>query len=158
MFWMFCKNVLYSQLVQCQGLKPVLSHCSQTADQFWDCWWFYCPLQCTLAHTSSIPMGAINFYMQEHFFTLTDTIPPIFTVITEVWPYANRAVVTNNLTVIIKAMLIQGFLYMNCSPENWHFRSLQSLLLPHSFQPTCIGLSSLWRGNMCVYPIISEYL
>ena len=28
---------------------------------------------CALTHTSSIPMGAINFYMQECFFTLTDT-------------------------------------------------------------------------------------
>ena len=28
---------------------------------------------CALAHTSSIPMGARNFYMQERFFTLADT-------------------------------------------------------------------------------------
>ena len=27
---------------------------------------------CALAHTSSIPIGAINFYIQEHFFTLAD--------------------------------------------------------------------------------------
>ena len=60
---------------------------------------------------SSIHMGAINFYMQEHFFTLADTIAPIFSVITKVWPRANRAVVTNNLIVIIKAVLIEGFLY-----------------------------------------------
>ena len=37
-----------------------------------------------LAHMSSIPMGAINFYMQEHFFELADIITPIFTVITKV--------------------------------------------------------------------------
>ena len=30
-------------------------------------------LFCALAHMSSIPMGAINFYMQERFFTLADT-------------------------------------------------------------------------------------
>ena len=28
----------------------------------------------------------------------------------------------------------------------------------HSFQPTGIGLGSLWRGNRCVLPIISEDL
>ena len=28
----------------------------------------------------------------------------------------------------------------------------------HSFQPTGIGLGSLWRGNRCVLPIISDYL
>ena len=46
--------------VQCQSLKPALSLCSQTVfvtvDDF-----------IALSHTSSIPMGAINFYMQEHF-------------------------------------------------------------------------------------------
>ena len=61
---------------------------------------------CTLAGMSSIPICAKIFYMQEHFFTLTDTIPPIFSVITKVWPHANRAVVTNNSTVIIEAVLI----------------------------------------------------
>ena len=30
-------------------------------------------LPCSLAHMSSIPMVAINFYIQECFFTLTDT-------------------------------------------------------------------------------------
>ena len=28
----------------------------------------------------------------------------------------------------------------------------------HSFQPTGIGLGSLWRGNRCVLPITTEYL
>ena len=92
---------------------------------------------CALDHISSIPMGAINFYMQEHFlhsliwllypclwciylqefctlprtssipmgdkfldartfFTLADTVSPTFTVLTEVWPHANRPMVTNN--------------------------------------------------------------
>ena len=57
-------------------------------------------LPCTLAHRSSIPMGAINFYMQERFFTLADTITPIFTLQTKVWPRANRAMVTSNQTVL----------------------------------------------------------
>ena len=35
-----------------------------------------------------------------------------------------------------------------------HFKADSS----HSFQPTGIGLGSLWRGNRCAYPIISEYL
>ena len=107
---------------------------------------------CALTHTSSIPMSAINFYMQERFlhslipllfpwvqcqslkpvlgqcsqtvfvkvndfialythsfFTLTDKIAPLFTVLTKVWPHANRAVVTNNSTVITEAVLIEGF-------------------------------------------------
>ena len=45
-------------------------------------------------------MGAINFYMQEQFFTFADTIAPIFIVLTKVWPRANRAMVTNNYTVL----------------------------------------------------------
>ena len=54
-------------------------------------------------------------YMQECS-VLSDTIlyplqAPIFTMTTEVWPHANRAVVTNNLIVIIEVMLIQDFLY-----------------------------------------------
>ena len=51
------------------------------------------------------------------FFTLADTIGAIFTEITEDWPCANRAVVTNNSTVIIKVVLIEvvlieGFRYL----------------------------------------------
>ena len=77
----------------------------------------------TLTDTTSIPMGAVYLYMQERF--LHSLIPllcpwvqciytcknvfytrwydliqfgaPIFTMITEVWPRANCAVVTNNL-------------------------------------------------------------
>ena len=33
-----------------------------------------------------------------------------------------------------------------------------SIAYSHSFQPTGIGLGSLWRGNRCVLPIISVYL
>ena len=35
----------------------------------------------------------------------------ILTVITKVWPRANRAVVTNNKTMIIEVMVIERFLY-----------------------------------------------
>ena len=35
-------------------------------------------LPCTLPHTSSIPMGAVNFYMQEHFLHSLMTFIPIF--------------------------------------------------------------------------------
>ena len=48
--------------VQCQSLKPVLSQCSQTAFVTVDDFIAY-----TLTHMSSITMGAINFYMKEHF-------------------------------------------------------------------------------------------
>ena len=37
---------------------------------------------------------------------------PIFIMITEVWPHANQAMVTNNSTVIIEVVLIEGFLYI----------------------------------------------
>ena len=101
-------------------------------------------LLCTLTHTSSIPMGSINFYKKEMFlqalipllfpslvwdvftcknvlytwayvfyshgcnkflhartfFTLSDSITPIFTMLTKVWPHANLAMVTNNSTVL----------------------------------------------------------
>ena len=40
--------------------------------------------------------GCNKFLHARTFFTLDDTITPIFTVITEVWPCANRAMVTNN--------------------------------------------------------------
>ena len=96
---------------------------------------------CTLTHMTSIPMGAMylharTFWTLAHttsisegpmylhartFCTLSDTtLYPlqalIFTVITEVWPCANWAMVTNNLTVIIEVMLtevvlIDSFLY-----------------------------------------------
>ena len=70
---------------------------------------------CTLAHTTSIPVGAMYLHART-FCTLSDTIlyplqAPIFTMITKVWPCANWAVVTNNLTVIIEVVIIEGFLY-----------------------------------------------
>ena len=74
---------------------------------------------CTLAHTTSIPMGAMYLHART-FCTLSDMIlfllrAPIFTVITEVWPRANWAMVTNNLTMIIEVVLIEGFLYITLS-------------------------------------------
>ena len=43
---------------------------------------------------------------------------PIFTLTTEVWSHANQAVVTNNLTVLIEVVLIEGFLYVACCGNN----------------------------------------
>ena len=73
---------------------------------------------CILAHTISIPVGAM-YLRARTFCTLSGTIlhplqALIFTAITEVWPHANRALVTNNFTVIIevlliKVVLIEGF-------------------------------------------------
>ena len=47
----------------------------------------------------------LEFSLVGQIFTLR---VPIFIVITEVWPRANRAMVTNNLTVIIDVVLIEG--------------------------------------------------
>ena len=45
--------------------------------------------------------GCNKFLHARTFFTLAaDTIAPILTVLTEVWPRANRAMVINNLTVL----------------------------------------------------------
>ena len=47
----------------------------------------------TLAHTSSIPIGAMYLYMQERFLhSLTGLRAPIFTLITEVRSPANQAI------------------------------------------------------------------
>ena len=93
-----CKNVLYIRSmhllfpwVQCQSLKPVLSQCSQTGfvtvDDF-----------IALFTRSYIFYShwCKKFLLARTFFTLADTIAPIFTVLTKVWPRANRATVTNN--------------------------------------------------------------
>ena len=76
--------------------------------------------------TTYIPMSAMYLHART-FCTLSDMIlcslrASIFTVITEVYLRANRAVVTNNLTVIIevvliKVMLLEGFMY---SSSNWY--------------------------------------
>ena len=98
--------------VQCQSLKPVLSQCSQTGFVTVDD--FIALYTCSYVFYSH---GCNKFLHARTFFTFADTITPIFTVITEVWPRANRAVVTNNSSVIIevlliKAVLIEGFLYL----------------------------------------------
>ena len=69
----------------------------------------------TLPDTTSIPIGAMYLHART-FCPLSDTIlyplqAPIFTVITEVWPHANWSLVTNDSTVIVELMLIEGFLY-----------------------------------------------
>ena len=87
---------------------------------------------CTLAHTTSIPVGAMYLHART-FWPLahTTSIPvgamylhartfctPAHTI-TEVWPRANLAVVTNNLTVIIEVMLIEDSLqFMPCGRLN----------------------------------------
>ena len=99
--------------VQCQSSKPVLSQCSQTSfvtvDDFIG---LYTRSHIFYSH------GCNKFPHAVTFFTLTDKIAQIFTVITKVWPSANWAVVTNNLTVIIKAMLIEGLIYIRV-PKVW---------------------------------------
>ena len=44
-----------------------------------------------------------------------------------------------------------------CSLEKCRFGHSNDLS-SHSFQPTGIELGSLWRGNICVLPIIAVYL
>ena len=83
----------------------------------------------TLSHTTSIPVGAIYLHART-FCTLSDTIlyplrAPIFTMITEVWPCANLAVVTNNSTMIIQVVLIESFLYMS----GWNSVKISLMLL-----------------------------
>ena len=66
--------------VQCQSLKPVLSQCSQTDFVTVDDFILYTPSYVLYSH------GCNKFLHTRTFFTLADTITPIFTVLTEVWP------------------------------------------------------------------------
>ena len=112
-----CKNVMYT------GSYVFYFHgCNVRAwNMFWGSvakpvlWQLMILLPCTLTLTSSIPMGAMYLYMQERF--LHSLIRSC-----TLWGHqflligANRAVVTNNLTVIIEVMLIEavlivGFVY-----------------------------------------------
>ena len=54
---------------------------------------------------------------------------PIFTIITEVWHRANRAVVTNNSTVIIEVMLIEGFLQFEKLHRFPRYREIRSQVI-----------------------------
>ena len=70
--------------VQCQSSKPVLSQCSQTGFVIVD---DFIPL-----YTRSYVFychGCNKVLHARKFFTLADTILPIFTMLTEVWPHAN---------------------------------------------------------------------
>ena len=96
--------------MQCQSLKPVVSQFSQTSlvtvDDFIA---LYSRSYIFYSHRCKV------FIHEIMLFTLTDTIlyqlgTSIFTVITEDWPCANWAVVTNNSTVIIKVVLIEAVL------------------------------------------------
>ena len=106
-----CRNVLYTRSicllfpwVQCQSLKPVLSQCSQTgfvtADDFIA---LYTRSYVFYSH------GCNKFLYARTFFTLADTIAPIFTVLSEVWPHANPAMVTNNSSVLTEVRVNQLF-------------------------------------------------
>ena len=107
-----CSCLLYPW-VQCQSLKPGLSQCSQTS--------FVTVDDFIALYTGSYVFysnGCNVFKHTKIFFTLADTISyrlqsPIFTMITEVWPCANRDMVRNNLNMIIKVALIQVFLFIN---------------------------------------------
>ena len=115
--------------VQCQSLKPVLSQCSQTSFVTVDD--FIARYTCSYVFYSH----GCNVFIRKSIFlhSLIWSYPlwaPIFTVITKVWPYANRAVVTNNLTLIIEVVLIKGFLYHGSTTRKiWFIQILFYTLL-----------------------------
>ena len=91
-----CKNVLYTGTVsllfpwvQCQILKPVLSQCSQTGFVTVD------DFIAGYTHSCVFYSHGCNKFLHPTFFTLA-VIAPMFTVLTEAWPCANRAMGTNN--------------------------------------------------------------
>ena len=90
-------HLLFS-LVQCQSLKPVLSQCSQTG--------FVTVDDFIALYTASYIFyshGCNKFLHARTIFKLAaDRITPILTVLTKVWPCANRAVVTDNSTILTK--------------------------------------------------------
>ena len=105
---------------------------------------------CTPPHITSIPVGVMYLHAGT-FCTLSDTIlyplrAPIFTVITEVWVRANRAVVTNNLTVIIEVELIECFLYC-CALRLW---SQICVTCWSCWFPDLVALPCAWAG--CLGP------
>ena len=111
-----CKNVLYTRSVrllfprvQCHSLKPALSQCSQNVfvavDDFIA---LYTPSYVFYSH------GCNKFLHSRTIFTLADTIAPIFTMLTDVWPRANRAMVANNWTVLTEVRA-------NRNRVNWGF-------------------------------------
>ena len=123
-----CKNVLHTHwyVVYAHGciVRAWNLFWASVAKPVFDSWLFYCPVHlliCLLSH------GCNKFLHARLFFTLADMITPIFTVITKVWPRANRAVVTNNNStviikvVIIEAVLIEGFLYCTHCLKKWEW-------------------------------------
>ena len=68
----YCRNVLYtcSYVVYSHGCNVRVWNLFWTRVAKPVLWQLMILLFCTLAHRSSIPMGAINFYMQEHFLHL----------------------------------------------------------------------------------------
>ena len=109
--WLLC--LLFSW-VQCQSLKPVLSQCCRTGFVTVD---YFIAL-----YTRSYIFyshGCNVFIHARTFFTLPDMIIPIvgtnFSRDIRSLACASRAVVTNNSTMIIEVVLIEGFLYLKSS-------------------------------------------
>ena len=72
---------------------------ARVAKWFCDSWWFYCPVHSHIFYSH----GCNVFIHARMFFTLTDTIAPIFTMITEV-PRANRSHVNRVVSVFIRKL------------------------------------------------------
>ena len=125
-----CKNVLYTHsyyfhthgcdVFTCKNILNTRSH------DFYTCGWDVFTGKNVLYISSyNFYTSGCNVFTCKNVCTLSDTIlyplrAPIFTMITKVWARANRAVVTNNLTVIIEVMLIKvvltdGFQYLYCN-------------------------------------------
>ena len=89
--------------VQCQSFKPILSQCSQTSfatvDDFIA---LYTRSYVFYSH------GCNKFLLARTFFTLSDTTAPIITVLAKVLPRANRAMVTNNQSVLTEVCANQN--------------------------------------------------
>ena len=87
--------------VQCQSLKPVLNQCSQTCfvivDDFIA---LYTRSYVFYSHGCNKFLHARTFFCTRCWYDPTNFYRPIFTLLTEVWPRANRDMVTNNSTVL----------------------------------------------------------
>ena len=62
------------------------------------------------------------------------------------------------LLVLYMLVSIHSFFYLTTTLLKSHIFQHSKAYSSHSFQPTGIGLASLWGGNRCVLPIISIYL
>ena len=72
-----------------------------------------------------------------------------------------RAITTLLCLLLVLSVLfpsIHSFFYLTTALLKSDVFRHSKAYSSHSFQPTGIGLGSLWRGNRCVLPIISVYL